>query len=115
MTELLFLLLLIPLGAGAMLLLFAGVSQQRTARWIALGGSIASLGLSLALLGDYRELPTSASAEGAASQTSPIQPRVEYRRPWLTIGGDAEGRGGRCTRRSSGRRRGRDPASRGAS
>jgi NADH-quinone oxidoreductase subunit M len=94
MIQLLFLLLLIPLGAGALLLLFAGVSQQRTARWIALGGSVASLAISLALLGDYRKLPDNAAGQRATVQSSPIQPRVEYRQPWLTIGGDAAGQGG---------------------
>jgi NADH-quinone oxidoreductase subunit M len=94
MIQLLFLLLLIPLGAGALLLLFAGVSQQRTARWIALGGSIATLAISLALLGDYRKLPAAAAGESASAQASPIQPRLEYRQPWLTIGGDEAGQGG---------------------
>jgi NADH-quinone oxidoreductase subunit M len=94
MIQLLFLLLLIPLGAGALLLLFAGVSQQRTARWIALGGSVASLAISLALLGDYRKLPDNAAGESVTVQSSPIQPRIEYRQPWLTIGGDAAGQGG---------------------
>jgi hypothetical protein len=59
MIQLLFILLLIPLGAGGLLLLFSGVSQQRTARWIALAGSLASLAISLVLLGDFRNQPPS--------------------------------------------------------
>jgi NADH-quinone oxidoreductase subunit M len=99
MIQLLFILLLIPLGAGGLLLLFAGVSQQRTARWIALGGSIASLAVSLLLAGDYREMQAknaAATAEGTATaaSTSPIQPKVEYRKPWLTVGETAAGEGG---------------------
>jgi NADH-quinone oxidoreductase subunit M len=90
MIQLLFLLLLIPLGAGALLLLFAGVSQQRTARWIALGGSLASLALSLALAGDYRNSQAAQTAAALAGEeraaSSPIQPRVEFRKPWLTTG-----------------------------
>ena len=82
MIQLLFILLLIPLGAGGLLLLFAGVSQQRTARWIALGGSLASLAISLLLAGDYREQQTrrasvvpSLKLESAESAPSPIQPK----------------------------------------
>jgi NADH-quinone oxidoreductase subunit M len=99
MIQLLFILLLIPLGAGGLLLLFAGVSQQRTARWIALGGSLASLAISLLLAGDYRELQATnaaAVAEGseASASESPIQPKVEFRHAWLTLGEKAEGQGG---------------------
>src|SRR5688572_29213453 len=99
MISLLSILLLIPLGDGALLLLFAGVSTQRSARWIALGGSAASLAVSLALLADYRDLVAGQRAAAAteqitAPQDSPIRPRVQYRQPWLTIGGDATGQGG---------------------
>src|SRR5215204_5280363 len=98
MIQLLFLLLLIPLGAGGLLLLFAGVSQQRNARWIALGGSLASLAISLLMAGDYRALlaeraaaaiagdAISAGDSAAASAASPIQPQVEFREPWLRWG-----------------------------
>ena len=48
--------LLVPLAAGGLLLLFSGVSQQRSARWIALGGSLVELALSLQLAADYRAL-----------------------------------------------------------
>jgi NADH-quinone oxidoreductase subunit M len=93
MLHLLFLLLLIPLGAGGLLLLFAGVAQQRTARWIALGGSILALGFSLEIARQYRQLQTEQEAADAASGeikiTSPIQPRVEYRQPWLSLSGPA--------------------------
>jgi NADH-quinone oxidoreductase subunit M len=92
MIQLLFLILLIPLGAGGLLLLFAGVSQQRTARWIALGGSLAPLAISLALAGDYRNSQAAHAAAATESgdivASSPVQPRVEFRRPWLTIGDD---------------------------
>ena len=97
MIQLLFILLLIPLGAGGLLLLFAGVSQQRTARWIALGGSLASLAISLLLAGDYRELQAKNAAAvtaGAVASASPIQPKVEFRHAWLTLGETAPGQGG---------------------
>ncbi|RIK75301.1 MAG: NADH-quinone oxidoreductase subunit N [Planctomycetota bacterium] len=85
MTSLLFMLLLIPLAAGGLLLLFAGASQARSARWIAAVGSIAVLAMSLALAGQYRQLPQSSGAVGVAS---PVQPKVEFRKPWLTMAGE---------------------------
>jgi len=83
MIQLLFILLLVPLGAGGLLLLFSGVSQQRSARWIALGGSLVALALSLQLAADYRALQ---AEQGASASDSPIAPRVEYRRTWEIIG-----------------------------
>ena len=83
MIQLLFILLLVPLGAGGLLLLFSGVSQQRSARWIALGGSLVALALSLQLAADYRTLQ---AEQGASASDSPIAPRVEYRRTWEIIG-----------------------------
>lgn len=106
MIPLLFILLLIPLGAGGLLLLFSGVTQQRTARWIALGGSLASLAISLLLAGSYREMqaeqaaaillgePPTAGASGRVNANSPIQPQVEYRKAWLTLGETAPGQEG---------------------
>ncbi|QDT72313.1 complex I subunit 4 family protein [Lacipirellula limnantheis] len=83
MIQLLFILLLVPLGAGGLLLLFSGVSQQRSARWIALGGSLVALALSLQLAADYRALQ---AEQGVSASDSPIAPRVEYRRTWEIIG-----------------------------
>ena len=83
MIQLLFILLLVPLAAGGLLLLFSGVSQQRSARWIALGGSLVALALSLQLAADYRALQ---AEQGVSASESPIAPRVEYRRTWEIIG-----------------------------
>ena len=83
MIQLLFILLLVPLAAGGLLLLFSGVSQQRSARWIALGGSLVALALSLQLAADYRALQ---AEQGVSASDSPIAPRVEYRRTWEIIG-----------------------------
>lgn len=83
MIQLLFILLLVPLAAGGLLLLFSGVSQQRSARWIALGGSLVALALSLQLAADYRALQ---AEQGVSASDSPINPRVEYRRTWEIIG-----------------------------
>jgi NADH-quinone oxidoreductase subunit M len=99
MIQLLFILLLIPLAAGGLLLLFAGMSQRGAARWIALGGSLASLAISLLMAGDYRaqQAERAAIAAGDASATSagsPIQPQVEYRKAWLTVGETEAGQGG---------------------
>jgi len=83
MIHLLFIFLLVPLAAGGLLLLFSGVSQQRSARWIALGGSLVALALSLQLAADYRALQ---AEQGVSASDSPIAPRVEYRRTWEIIG-----------------------------
>jgi NADH-quinone oxidoreductase subunit M len=89
MIELVFLLLLVPLAAGGLLLLFAGVSQQRTARWIALGGATVALAISLEIARQYRQLQTEAISSGhwSVDAASPVQPRVEFRKPWLNWGG----------------------------
>jgi NADH-quinone oxidoreductase subunit M len=93
MLHLLFLVLLIPLIAGGLLLLFSGVSQQRTARWIALGGSLLALVFSLEIAREYRQLQAEQQAAAATSietvRPSPIQPRVEFRQPWLALSGSA--------------------------
>lgn len=83
MIQLLFILLLVPLAAGGLLLLFSGVSQQRSARWIALAGSLVALGLSLQMAAEYRALQ---AQQGPSVSNSPIAPRVEYRRTWEVIG-----------------------------
>ncbi len=83
MIQLLFILLLAPLGAGGLLLLFSGVSQQRSARWIALGGALVALALSLQLAAEYRALQ---AEQGVTASDSPIAPRVEFRRTWEIIG-----------------------------
>ena len=83
MIQLLFILLLVPLGAGGLLLLFSGVSQQRSARWIALAGSLVALALSLQMASEYRTLQ---AEQGVSANDSPIAPRVEYRRTWEIIG-----------------------------
>jgi NADH-quinone oxidoreductase subunit M len=92
MIQLLFLLLLIPLAAGGLLLLFAGVSTQRTARWIALGGSLVALAISLEIARQYRQLQSeqqsAAASSGQVPNPAPIQPRVEFRQPWLSFAGE---------------------------
>jgi NADH-quinone oxidoreductase subunit M len=90
MIQLLFILLLVPLIAGGLLLLFAGVSQQRSARWIALAGSLVALALSVQLAADYRALQVKQAEEGITASDSPIAPRVEYRRTWEVIGGGSD-------------------------
>ena len=73
MIQLLFILLLVPLGAGGLLLLFSGVSQQRSARWIALGGSLVALAVSLQLA---RRLSRRSQADAGRPRRSdsPIAP-----------------------------------------
>ena len=78
--------LITPLAAALLLMLFGESLVPQTARWIALGGALITLGASLALERDYRSLPAPAAAvDGAAtSALRPVQPRFELRHPWFT-------------------------------
>jgi NADH-quinone oxidoreductase subunit M len=80
MTVLLFTCLALPLAAAVWLMLFRGSMVERTARWVALVGTVATLLVSLQLAHQYRE----AMPESAPSVSGPIQPRFEVRYPWLT-------------------------------
>jgi NADH-quinone oxidoreductase subunit M len=92
MIVLLILLLAVPAATGAMLMLLGGVSQAPASRWIALAGAGAALALSLLMVREYRAVlagksndPAAVAAREANRSGSPLQPKVEYRRPWLTI------------------------------
>lgn len=78
MITLLFVCLAIPAATAALLLLFRGTSSQSMSRWLALGGAVATLLVSLALVSQYRD----AIGPDSISQ-SPVQPRFEWRHPWL--------------------------------
>ncbi len=84
MIALLFLTLALPAAAAVLLMLFRGAMDQRTARWIALGGATAALGTSLLLAHEYRASAASRESAAATMPQSPVQPRVEYRHPWLS-------------------------------
>jgi NADH-quinone oxidoreductase subunit M len=86
MTAVLFTCLAIPLASAVWLMLFRGSIVERTGRWVALVGTIATLLVSLQLAHMYREsYPTS-----KPSVQGPIQPRFDVRFPWFT-GGETGG------------------------
>ena len=60
-------------------MLFRGSAAVETARWIALFGAISTLLAACGLFAEYRSLEAP-----AAWANSPIQPRFEYQRPWLS-------------------------------
>jgi NADH-quinone oxidoreductase subunit M len=84
MSVWLFTCLGLPLAAAVWLMLFRGSMQERTARWVALVGTLLTLLVSLQLAQAYRTTaslqPTTARLEGY-----PIQPGFEVRFPWLTL------------------------------
>lgn len=86
MSAVLLTCLALPLAAALWLMLFRGSIQERTARWVALVGTIATLLVSLELAHLYR----SRMASAVPAVQGPIQPRFEFSYPWYTgSGGDA--------------------------
>ena len=73
----------LPLAAAALVAVFRSRDGGAT-RWIALGGSLATLLVSLVIAGKYVALPPVAGDDGG-----PVQPRVELRHTWIDFGGDA--------------------------
>src|SRR5687768_5064749 len=92
MIALLFICLAVPASTALLLMLFRTSVNQANARWVACCGSIVALAFSVFLLIQYRAsaihpLETnSAPAVSSAEASSAIQPRAEFRRPWLSSG-----------------------------
>jgi NADH-quinone oxidoreductase subunit M len=82
--TLLFLTFGVPAATGVLLLLFRGSLARSAARSIALAGACAALVTSLMMAHQFRELTDGA---GPRVAESPVQPRVEFRFPWLASGG----------------------------
>ena len=92
MIALLFISLSIPAATALLLMLFRTSLNQSSARWVACCGSVAALLFSGLLLVQYEAqvvdplesglIPLASSADSASA----IQPRVEYRQPWLKTG-----------------------------
>lgn len=68
------------LAAAGLLLLDARATPVR-ARWTALLATLVAGALSLAVAGQYRQLPELRPE----ARTSPVMPRMELRQPWLTL------------------------------
>ncbi|MBL8817699.1 MAG: NADH-quinone oxidoreductase subunit M [Planctomyces sp.] len=96
MIPLLFLSLAAPFITALLLMLFRSSLNQQSARLLALGGSLATLVLAAILSSQYysgavRPLESSGTPlTSSADETSAIRPKVEFRQPWLSLGGDAE-------------------------
>lgn len=80
MHVLLPLMILLPL-VTALLLLLARSRDGAASRWIAFLGSLATLGISLVVARQYRQLTPDVSGIGA------VRPLVELKYNWLTLGG----------------------------
>jgi len=86
MLTLLLLTLGLPVATALLLLLFRSSTSTETARWIAVGGTVLTLCVAFALYGAYLQLPASAHWEG-----TPVQPRFEFERPWLSTSSQPTG------------------------
>jgi NADH-quinone oxidoreductase subunit M len=92
MIALLFLSLTIPAATAMLLMLFRTSLNQSSARWVACCGCVAALLFSVLLLVQYRaqlansQQPGSTPVVSGVDPASAIQPRVEYRQPWLKTG-----------------------------
>lgn len=83
MIVLLLLTMAIPLGAAVLLMVFRRSMSGHTPRWIALGATLATLLVSVALAQQFRALPAPAGG-------SPVQPRFEQPYHWFSYNaGDA--------------------------
>ncbi len=92
MIALLFITLAIPAVTALMLMLFRTSLNQSSARWLACCGGVAALLFSTMLLVQYRAqtiVPLESGLTPLVSSVDPvsaIQPKVEYRQPWLQTG-----------------------------
>ncbi|MFV0442565.1 MAG: NuoM family protein [Planctomycetaceae bacterium] len=78
----------IPLAAAVWLMLFRGSIQERTSRWVALVGTIATLLVSLHLANMYQRGYATMPAD-VAGVSGPIQPRFQVSLPWLAVSAQA--------------------------
>jgi NADH-quinone oxidoreductase subunit M len=88
MAPLIFALLLIPIAAASLLMLFAGAARQGVARWVGLGSTVATLLVACLLARGYCEIALAPAADATTSRSA-LNPPVQFRQPWLTIAGDA--------------------------
>jgi NADH-quinone oxidoreductase subunit M len=81
-------LVLIPIAAACLLLVFGTTSRAGLPRWVALGSTVAAL-LVVGTLANtyYHDVTLGETAEEAAARAAgaPIAPPVKYIRPWLTF------------------------------
>ncbi len=77
--------ILLPLLAAVLLALLGG--GQAMARWVALLAAVGTLLISLGLAAKYNGVVNgTASSELTSPEGSPVRPKLEWRRTWLTLG-----------------------------
>ncbi|MDZ4684312.1 MAG: NADH-quinone oxidoreductase subunit M [Planctomycetaceae bacterium] len=86
MSSLLIITILLPLAAAVLLLLLDPKAPAERARSVALLATLATLGVSWGLASQFVALP-----EISPEARNPIEPRMELRQPWLTLGTNAAG------------------------
>jgi len=85
MVILLFICLALPLLTAFALMLFRSSLTASSARWVALGGALATLFVSFQLANGYVQLPKT------TRWGTPIQPQVQFHHSWLTLNSGAPG------------------------
>ncbi|HUQ72135.1 MAG TPA: proton-conducting transporter membrane subunit, partial [Planctomycetaceae bacterium] len=86
MSSLLVITILLPLAAAVLLLLLDPKAPAERARSVALLATLATMGVSWGLASQFVALP-----EISPELRDPIEPRLELRQPWLTLGTNAAG------------------------
>lgn len=87
MTVSLFMLLLCPVAAALLVLLFRSSSEHTTSRWIALIGAVLTLLLSLVVAADFQAADDSARfAPISGERLTPVNPVTLVRQTWMSFG-----------------------------
>jgi NADH-quinone oxidoreductase subunit M len=87
-------LVLLPVAAACLLLVFGATARSGLPRWVALGTTIAALIVAGTLANVYYHdvvLAHTPATSAAMAKESPINPGVDYRRPWLKFDSEISG------------------------
>jgi NADH-quinone oxidoreductase subunit M len=87
-------LVLIPIAAACLLLVFGTGPRSGLPRWVALGSTVAALVVAGVMARTYySDVTLNADPTAAATRAArgPISPAIEYRRPWLSITSSVSG------------------------
>ncbi|HYO25526.1 MAG TPA: NADH-quinone oxidoreductase subunit M [Lacipirellulaceae bacterium] len=78
----------IPIAAACLLLALGSSARSALPRWVALGSSVVAMVLAAALASEYYQTITlnpDPAVAAARAAGPPVNPAVEYRRPWLSF------------------------------
>lgn len=78
----------IPVAAACLLLALGSSARSALPRWVALGSSVLAMVLAAALASEYYQTITlnpDPAVAAARAAGPPVNPAVEYRRPWLSF------------------------------